>query len=279
MKRILMLLLMTASSAQALTWETNKVNRGTSFVCSLAEKEWLRGIARPLRHAEQRWQIVWPSGPETNVVRALRLGLSGMVCIDLSASSTSSIATANDDIREWIGKQTDAFDADYREFVKDEPTTSLRYDSYVEAGPSFISPRVICLTATVGMYTGGAHGMAYVAHSVHEAMTGREIPLGEIIPPSRQKILCGLLERQFRATNGLTANQTLSEGGLFEDQMAITSNYTCTVDGLQFTYSQYEIAPYSAGIIELTLPWADVRELLVTGTVVRAEAEARAGKR
>lgn len=275
MKWILLLLVVAVPCARALSWKTNKLERGTSWVCSLAEKEWLRGIASPLRHAEQRWEMVWPSGPESNVVRALRLGLTDMICVDWAQSSTNSIATADDDIREWMGQQTDAFDADFRDFVKDEPTSSLRYDTYVKAGPSFISPGVICLTADVALYTGGAHGMAYVAHSVHDAATGRALPLGEIIPPSRQKILCGLLEQQFRRDAGMGPTNRLGEH-LFEDQMTITSNYTCTADGLLFTYGQYEIACYAAGIIEITLPWATVRDLLVTGTPVRAEAEARA---
>lgn len=274
MKWILMVLLVAAPSAQALTWKTNKLNRGTSFVCSLAEKEWLRVVACPLRHAEQRWEIVWPSGPESNVVRALRLGLSDMIYVDWAESSTNSNATAVDDVREWMGKQTDAFDADFRDFVKDEPTTSLRYDTFVKAGPSFMSPRVICLTADVALYTGGAHGMAYVAYSVHDAKSGRALPLGEVIPPSRQKILCGLLEQQFRRDTGMGPTNRLSEH-LFEDQMIITSNYTCTADGLTFTYGQYEIACYAAGMIEIKLPWSVVRDLLVTGTPVRAEADAR----
>ena len=49
---------------------------------------------------------------------------------------------------------------------------------------------------------------------------------------------------------------------MFIREIGPNGNFSVSEDGVTYIYNHYEIAPYAMGIIRVTLPWDDVRELL-----------------
>ena len=63
----------------------------------------------------------------------------------------------------------------------------------------------------------------------------------------------------------LDASVPLLEQGYFIDnnQLPVTANFALTPDGVIFYYNVYEIAPYAYGPSQVTVPYADLKDIMV----------------
>ncbi len=106
-------------------------------------------------------------------------------------------------------------------------------------------------------YTGGAHGATIRASDSWDLRTGRRLRLGSLFARGtgyRRRVL-ELIEKQ--------ADKDMKEnpGVYFEDYRALIfehfdpESFYMTPKGLAFYYQQYEIAPYSSGIIVFEIPY------------------------
>jgi hypothetical protein len=49
---------------------------------------------------------------------------------------------------------------------------------------------------------------------------------------------------------------------LFETEIYPSDTFYVTADGLTYVYHPYEIGPYALGIIEVTIPWNEIKDIL-----------------
>lgn len=110
-------------------------------------------------------------------------------------------------------------------------------------------------------YSGGAHGNAWSLFISLDLKNRRLMQLPDIITGD-EEALPALLEKHLRKTYDIKDNESLQDFGLFELHILPNNNFYFDDKGLSFVYNQYEIAPYSAGMIEFTIPWGDLKELL-----------------
>lgn len=110
-------------------------------------------------------------------------------------------------------------------------------------------------------YSGGAHGNAWSLFISLDLRNRHRMRLSDIIA-GKEEELAELLEKNMRKTYDIKDEESLQDFGLFELHIYPNDNFYFDDKGLSFLYNQYEIAPYAAGMIEFTLPWGDLKELL-----------------
>lgn len=105
--------------------------------------------------------------------------------------------------------------------------------------------------------SGGAHGLPNIAYLNIDRKTGRTLALGDLIqlPP---ETLQTLLEQNLRLALEVPPQASLKASGFFEDRLPATDNVAIDSLGLRFTYGAYEIAPYSMGLPNIRIPYADL---------------------
>lgn len=102
-------------------------------------------------------------------------------------------------------------------------------------------------------FTGGAHGSTVRTSDTWNLMSGRSIPLSDFFPAGQD----------YRAS---LINQMIKQASenpeiYFEDYPALIAkyfnedHYYLTPSGVSIYYQQYEIAPYSTGIVVFSIPY------------------------
>ena len=107
-------------------------------------------------------------------------------------------------------------------------------------------------------YTGGAHGNTVRASDSWDLKTGRRLPLASLFPPGEHYRRLLLDQILLQADANMEQNPHL----YFEDYRELIvknfdqSHFYLTEDGVTVYYLQYEIAPYSTGIVEFPIPYS-----------------------
>ena len=104
------------------------------------------------------------------------------------------------------------------------------------------------------LYTGGAHGNTTRKSQTFNLKTGRLLTLQDFFKDDYRKIVIPEIKRQ--------AQIMQQQGILFENYNELImqnfnqNSFYLTDDGIVIYYQQYEIAPYSSGIITFTIPYS-----------------------
>jgi len=105
-------------------------------------------------------------------------------------------------------------------------------------------------------YTGGAHGMSYDMIYHFSLNDGRNLGINDFYTaaelPELDKAIRARLAEQYDVPE-----DSLATVGFFAaevNDLKHNDNFRLTEDSITFVYNRYEIAPYSMGCIEVTLP-------------------------
>ena len=169
------------------------------------------------------------------------------------AASLSQAVTAFVDSIEsqWKMELEEFYDPDA------EDKDLLEYSFQVKGSPvETSSADILSYLVEVDTYQGGAHGSHYICYYNFSIADGRLMRLQDVIPEEhRGEVLASMMARLCR-DNGV-ANQTeLQEqtGITMLGDLYLTQNFLPDEDSITFFFNQYEIAPYSSGIIGVTVP-------------------------
>lgn len=110
-------------------------------------------------------------------------------------------------------------------------------------------------------YTGGAHGNSAVDFLAFDAQ-GELIPRTAWFIAGSEDALSKKIEAGFRKQKGLAPDAPLSANGFFEDHLPPSHALHPTAAGMEFFYNSYEVACYAEGQPKLTIPWAELLDLL-----------------
>jgi hypothetical protein len=111
-------------------------------------------------------------------------------------------------------------------------------------------------------YTGGAHGIQQTVYYVIDLKKQRPLDWRELFTDPEAPELYAIVLDGLREYAGLGENVPLSSGIYFEDEPEMSGNFFPTFDGLGLRWNPYEIGPYSAGAIEIIIPWKKIGSLL-----------------
>jgi len=114
-------------------------------------------------------------------------------------------------------------------------------------------------------YTGGAHGSYTTVLTTFDAEAMNSIRSPEILfKEGSYGTALEIFEQQFRKSNGISSDESLSEAGFWfeEEEFVLNNNIALTETGIRIFYNHYEIAPYAAGTFEITVPYSDLKLIL-----------------
>lgn len=111
------------------------------------------------------------------------------------------------------------------------------------------------------MFTGGAHGNSYVGNDLFSKETGEQLKLKDFISDIPK--LTRIAEKYFRQTVEIKPTDDLEEQGFwFTKGFELNGNFYFENNKMIFVYNQYEIGPYSMGIIFVEIPVREIKSIL-----------------
>lgn len=149
--------------------------------------------------------------------------------------------------------------------LKDLGIAGLSYDLSIRKTGE--TDRYLTYETSCYVFLGGAHGSAvcYPVNIVRS--TGRV--LAATVDTLKQKALQPILRRGVKEYISKAENRKIKDrelqNMLFVEHGIIplpTTMPVLTPEGLRFVYQQYEIGPYALGMVEFTVPYADVKSCL-----------------
>lgn len=158
-----------------------------------------------------------------------------------------------------------------RDFIYLEgDSLTIGYEYQITFAPSFESDSLLTYEYNTYHYTGGAHGNAIARVATFVVPSGRILTYDNTFQSDRfkeliTKIRAGLWNQYFRpAAANTNMPSTLAEAMLIDpDSLNLPiCGPQFGPKGVTFTYGQYEIAPYSAGMPSCTLPYGELRSLM-----------------
>ena len=236
-------------------------------------------IERNDKMAEVSLLVQWPTDGDSALVSSARQFICD-VCGIKNAAFQGTKA-------EW----RDVVDTEYNGLVEGWNST---YGDSDEGGPSFTSTtEVVLLAETAGFvtfygetsgYTGGAHGMALHVGRTFRKGDGRAIGyetdmddhfnvehkddnlFANTESPALYKLIKDGVHSYFKACGQPMADDAELADFLQVDnvnRIPLPANAPYwTKTGIVFCYTQYEIAPYAAGMITFEIPYDRIREFL-----------------
>ena len=117
-------------------------------------------------------------------------------------------------------------------------------------------------------YTGGAHGSLQVLYYTIDLNSLTTITEEDIFTPNYHQFLTTkIIENLMKNYEVNTPEKLINEGFFDVNDIAPNSNFWLNNEGVHYIYNQYEIAPYSMGPIEVTIPYEDIQSIIIPESI------------
>ena len=134
------------------------------------------------------------------------------------------------------------------------PTASLNWSDYVTGKIGGTHKGILSYTVTGYTFTGGAHGMTVETALNFDMKTGTLLTEEDFFKEGYKDRLSGLLSSRLAESLENPSDTSM----LFTQEIGPNGNFSIGEEGVTYIYNQYEIGPYSMGIIRVTVPWEDI---------------------
>lgn len=118
-------------------------------------------------------------------------------------------------------------------------------------------------------YEGGAHGsyrVTYTNIDLNELVTLSE---EDLFVPDYFKPLTEKIVAQLMKSYDAPVPDSLLERGFFNVEDIIpNNNFWLDGESIHYSYNQYEIAPYAMGVIEVSVPYSDLKDILLPDGII-----------
>jgi len=120
-------------------------------------------------------------------------------------------------------------------------------------------------------FTGGLHDLYDHQFLNYDNHNHQLITLESQLKPNKKAQLKSIAERIFRKNEHLSAKDEL-DGYFFENaKFGLPASFTITDNGLMFFYEYYEIKPFAAGTTKLVIPFTELKELVLPGSIMAGQ--------
>ncbi len=152
---------------------------------------------------------------------------------------------------EWKADLAEMYDAesDFRE--------TLQYYYTIDGSPveKAEPDGVLSYQTTEDIYLGGAHGIYVIQYYNFDEKSGKLLNIGDVIPADKETLALKAMEEQLCKDWDAENLEDLREqtGITMLGDLYLTNNFLLKKDSIEFLFNQYEIAPYAAGLIGVTI--------------------------
>ena len=197
--------------------------------------------------------IEWPKTAENEeVLENLQKGISGFLFGSRLATTDIEFA-----MKAYASKSAELYleENSMEDELDDEFGYVTSWSEYCEG--KFLEPykEFISYQDYTYGYSGGAHGMDALNCITFNIKTGEKIEAEELFRENYEDRLVASLR-----ANLLCCVEDIDM--LFEKDIYPSEEFYITPQGITYIYQRYEIAPYALGIIEVTIPWKEIKDIL-----------------
>lgn len=183
------------------------------------------------------------------IAGAINSSIEKSVISDLQIGEVDTIAFHS------INESIDGFNKEFEAFQHDFPDSAYPWEAQIDGDIMYRSDNIISIALTSYMNTGGAHGNLTITFFNFNAQTGKTISNTDLFNDK---------EAFYKLAKTYFQEQVDYKKILFDpEKFVLPANIGYSEAGIILLYNTYEIAPYSAGVIEFTIPYDKVNSLLV----------------
>lgn len=214
-------------------------------------------IEKPIAEGESRcYQIdlkLDTLAGDSLIARSLAKVLrDSVLCIQRNATIQEALAAFADSIEtEWKAEIAEMYEPE------SEYNDMLQY-YYTLEGKAVETGRddVVSYMATTDCYLGGAHGSHVVLYYNFDIKSGKLLSIEDVVPADKEEEMLRQMEEQLCKDWEAKDIAELREntGITMLGDLYLTENFLLKEDSIEFLFNQYEIAPYAAGLISVTIP-------------------------
>jgi hypothetical protein len=147
------------------------------------------------------------------------------------------------------------FDSIYVAFKDDFDENSLVWEALIDGEVTYQTPSITCIAINSYLNTGGAHGNMTISFLNFNTQTGQLLFLDDHIKNRLDFIK--LAEKYFNLKVLESSDEDNFSDYFFGEGFHLPENIGFSDDGVILLYNIYEIAPYSEGMIEFTIPYEE----------------------
>lgn len=201
---------------------------------------------------EMKMDIEWPeAGLKPEAMKNLQLGISELL-FDSECTTT--------DIDFAISTYDKISASHYRstndpEDVEEEWGFVLDWSEYISGSFQPEYKGMVSYTRYISGYSGGAHGMDYLTARTFSLKNGEVVTEEDLFKPGYMAALTKALRRNLLASFEMIDM-------LWDTDINPSNDYYITPEGITYIYQRYEISSYAMGIIKVTIPWEELKDIL-----------------
>jgi len=172
--------------------------------------------------------------------------------------------------REKYKSLSNTYYAEKSRLPKGETPAWYWYYMYNTNKVMFQNDSLLSYAVEYSDYTGGAHGsyrITYTNIDLGEMVTVSE---EDIFVPNYKKPLTEIIINRLMAQHNVSVPDSLISLGFFNlDEVFPNNNFWLDDKAIHYSYNQYEIAPYSMGVIDVDIPYEDLSSILKPDNVIQ----------
>lgn len=181
--------------------------------------------------------------------------------------------------KDALDKYIDNYSKEYRELSKDYYDAKARlggdgvnswYWYYLNISNNilFKDANILSYSVEYSDYTGGAHGSLRVLYYTIDLNKIATISQEDIFKPNYQKFLTSKIIEKLMEKYNLDSPDKLIEEGFFDiNDISPNNNFWMNDKGVHYIYNQYEIAPYSMGPIDVSIPFEELTSIIIPESI------------
>lgn len=179
---------------------------------------------------------------------------------------------ANYPIKKAVSRYLDDYVIEYKELESEidkenyEEAFAYTYNCFKNVHVLFNEENIFSFYIEDYQYTGGAHGLTLINKYNLDMKTGNLIDLDAVFLPNAKEALRPLLIKTLMDNNDLSIEEGMRV--FYLDNVQLIDNFSISDKGITFTYGLYEIAAYVYGIIDIFLPYEDIKDYLKEDSLV-----------
>jgi len=118
-------------------------------------------------------------------------------------------------------------------------------------------------------YTGGVHGTYGSSNYTYDSESDKLLMLEDLFVMNFDAELESAINNQLRQDLQIEPEASLTDEGFFVEIVTATQNFMLSESAITFHYNVYEIAPYAAGSIDITVPYSAISGIIQADIIRR----------
>lgn len=198
--------------------------------------------------------IEWPvDGPDDNTLKKMQKGITSFLF-------GNDIQTTDIEHAMWLynKKSSDNYQEENMEFMDElegEWSYMMDWEEYITGNFMQRHNGMISYIRYMYGYSGGAHGMGTRDGRTFRIDNGDVVTIKDILKDGYDDQLTAALRKNLPL-------YVEDMDMLFETEIFPSESFYISPEGLTYIYQPYEIGPYALGLIEITIPWNEIQNII-----------------